>query len=286
MTSIRDKLADKKTKLATVQERIKDHPAADLNNYQEGSFYKVDIDLIAPDPDQPRKYFDESALEELSQSIKQKGVLQPVIIRRTDNGEIILVAGERRLKAAQMAGLTQIPAIITKGNPLEISIIENLQRENLTPIEEAEALSRMIAEHDYTQEKLAFVIGKAKSTISEALSLNRLPAEIKDEVRRAEQYPRRLLVEIAKQDTPAAMLKLFTLAKEGQLKSEAVRDIARKRTGVEKNVRTPGAIALDRVLSLNNYLAKIDLNAVEQSQKAQLLIELQNLKKKIDDLIS
>ena len=246
----------------------------------------MDIDLITPDPDQPRKYFDQSALEELSQSIQQKGVLQPVIIRRTDNGEIILVAGERRLKAAQMAGLTQIPAIITKGNPLEISIIENLQRENLTPIEEAEALSRMIAEHDYTQEKLAFVIGKAKSTISEALSLNRLPAEIKDEVRRAEQYPRRLLVEIAKQDTPAAMLKLFTLAKEGQLKSEAVRDIARKRTGVEKNVRTPGAIALDRVLSLNNYLAKIDLNAVEQSQKAQLLIELQNLKKKIDDLIS
>jgi len=284
MTSIRDKLADKKSKLATAQERSKEHPA-DLNNYQEGSFYKVDIDLITPDPEQPRKYFDQESLRELSQSIKQKGMLQPVIIRRDKKGGVVLVAGERRLKAAKMAGLDKIPAIITKGNPLEISIIENLQRENLMPIEEAEALGRMIEEHGYTQDNLAFVIGKAKSTISEALSLNRLPDVIKDEVRRAEQYPRRLLVEIAKQKTPEAMIKLFNQAKEGNLKSEAVRDIARKRIGVEKTIRPPAAIALDRVFALNNYLDKIDFEAVEQEQKVQLLIELQNLKKKIDKLI-
>lgn len=290
MSSIRDKLADKKSKLATVQERTKDHPA-NLNDYQEGSFYMVDIDVIQPDPNQPRKYFDPAALEELSLSIKQKRVYQPVIVRKDDAGKIILVAGERRFRAAKMAGLEKIPAIITKDNPLEISIIENLQRENLRPIEEAEALGRMIDEHGYTQEKLAFVIGKAKSTISETISLNRLPESIREEVRRAEpkeadKYPRRLLVEIAKQETPEAMIALFNQAKEGKLKSEAVRDIARKRTSIEKTQRTPAAIALDRVQALNNYLDKINLAEAEQSQKTQLLIELQNLKNKIDELIN
>ena len=265
--SIRDKLADKKSKLATVQKKETDHPA-NLNDYQEGSFYTVEIDLITPDPEQPRKYFAPEALDELSQSIKQKGVLQPVIIRKDDAGHIILVAGERRLKAAKIAGLEKIPAIITKGNPLEISIIENLQRENLTPIEEAEALGRMIEEHSYTQDKLAFVIGKAKSTVSEALSLNRLPNEIKDEVRRAEQYPRRLLVEIAKLETPQAMIALFKQVKEGNLKSDKVREIARQKEGVEKTQRTPAAIALDRVLSLNTYLSKIDFKEIEKKQKA------------------
>ena len=154
------------------------------------------------------------------------------------------------------------------------------------PLEEAEALGRMIEEHGYTQEKIAFVIGKAKSTISETISLNRLPESIREEVRRAElkeadKYPRRLLVEIAKQETPEAMLALFNQVKEGKLKSEAVRDIARKRIGIEKPQRTPAAIALDRVQSLNNYLDKIDFQTVEQTEKAQLLIELQNLKNKI-----
>lgn len=290
MPSIRDKLADKKSKLAMVPKSRQDHPA-NLNDYQEGSFYMVDIDMIQPDPNQPRKYFDPEALEELSNSIKQKRVYQPVIVRKDDAGKIILVAGERRFRAAKMAGIDKIPAIITKDNPLEISIIENLQRENLRPIEEAEALGRMIEEHGYTQEKLAFVIGKAKSTISETISLNRLPEIIREEVRRAEpkeadKYPRRLLVEIAKQETPEAMIELFNQVKEGKLKSEAVRDIARKRSGVEKIQRTPASIALDRVQALNNYLDKIDLKIVEQGQKEQLFLELQNLKNKIDELTS
>ena len=215
MPTARDKLATKKTKLAAAPERLEDHPA-NLNNYQDGSFYHVDVDLILPNPDQPRKFFDEQALNELATSIKKKGVLQPVIIRKADDGQIFLVAGERRLKAAKIAGLENIPAIITKGNPAEIALIENLQREDLKPIEEAEALGRMIEEHGYTQEKLVQVLGKAKSTISEIVSLNRLPDSIKEEVRRAELFPRRLLVEIAKQDTQEKMVTLFASVKEGK----------------------------------------------------------------------
>ena len=219
MPTARDKLASKTTKLATTPERLEDHPA-NLNNYQDGSFFHVDVDLILPNPDQPREFFDEKSLNELAASIKKKGVLQPVIIRKTDDAQIFLVAGERRLKAAKIAGLEKIPAIITKGNPAEIALIENLQREDLKPIEEAEALGRMIEEHGYTQETLVQVLGKAQSTISEVLSLNRLPESIKDEVRQTNAFPRRLLVEIAKQKTPDKMLALFTAAKGGNLKSD------------------------------------------------------------------
>jgi len=282
MPSIRDKLAAKKSKLALPKKTDQEHPA-NLNNYADGSFYHIEIDQILDNPHQPRQYFDEEALAELAQSISQKGIIQPIVVRRDESGQVILVAGERRLRAAKMVGLESVPAILTKGNPLEISLIENLQRENLKPLEEAEAFAEMIKEYNYTQDKLALVIGKAKSTVSETLSLNKLPAVIKEEVRRAEQYPRRLLVEIAKQGTEDKMVALFEAAKSGQLKSEQVRTIARQYK--EKVQRVPVAIALDRVLALSKYLEKMDFAAIEQGQKAQLLVELEQLKHKIEALL-
>lgn len=282
MTSIRDKLAQKKTKLAVVKENAEALQDL-LSNYQEGSFYNVDIDLIETNPHQPRQYFDSETLAELSQSIKEKGVIQPVVIRRDENGSIFLVAGERRLRAAKQAGLEKIPAILTKGNPIEISLIENLQREDLKPIEEAEALGRMIDEYNYTQEQLALAIGKARTTITETLSLRKLPEEVKNECRRADNYPRRLLVEIAKQKTPEAMALLLNKVKEGNLKSDQVRDLTRKRT--KKAYRTPTAIATERVLKLSRLLAKVDLEVVEKDEKDRLLAELRYLRGVIDMLI-
>lgn len=283
MPTARDKLAGKTTKLSSLQERLEDHPA-NLNNYQDGSFYHVDVDLIAPNPDQPRKFFNEEALNELAGSIKLKGVLQPIIIRKDVDGKIFLVAGERRLKAAKIAGLERIPAIITKGNPAEIALIENLQRENLMPIEEAEALGRMMKEYEYTHEQLAAVIGKARSTITETLTLNKLPEEIKEECRRADNYPRRLLVEIAKQDSKDKMLTLFARVKEGNLKSNEVREITRTKAVREKQ-RTPAAVVLDKTQALSKHLAKLDIGTVEDTEKAQLLFELQTLKNEIDKLL-
>ncbi len=283
MESTRDKLAKKKTKLSIDRDKIKDHPAS-LDNYHEGSFFNVDIKMIMPNPEQPRKYFDPSTLKELSKSIKQKGVLQPVIIRKSDDDKIYLVAGERRFKAAQIAGLDKIPAVITKGNPLEIAMIENLQRENLKPIEEAEALQKMIENYEYTHEKLAFAIGKARSTITEILSLNKLPERIKDECRRADIHPRRLLIEIAKQKDSEEMLLLFKQIKTNKLKSEQVREKTRKKQ--EKAYRTPAAIALDKTISLSNFLKKIDLNAAEKHEKTQLILELDNLKKYIENILN
>ena len=248
MTDIRKKLAGKTTKLAQARPKHDDHPA-NVSDCQEGSYYHLDINLILPDPEQPEKYFDPGALSELANSIRQTRLYQPIVVRKDETGQIFIVAGKRRLKAAKMAGLEKIPAIFTQGNPLEISIIENLQRENLKPMEEAEAIGRMIERQGYTQEKLAFAIGKAQQTISEAIKLNRLPETIKDECRHDDKYPRRLLVEIAEQSTPDAMMNLFNRSKQGKTISGGEINIAVKQAEMTK--RMPAEIAMDRDISLN-----------------------------------
>ena len=171
---------------------------------------------------------------------------------------------------------------MTKGNPIEISLIENLQRENLKPIEEAQALAVMINDHSYTQEQLAAVVGKARTTITETLSLNKLPEEIKAECRRADNYPRRLLIEVAKQKTPEAMAELFYRVKDGQLKSDQVREIVRKSRNPQ---RTPTALATEKVSSLVKSLTNLDLNTAEQTERTMFLMELQGLKKILDEMM-
>ena len=131
---------------------------------------KIPVKLIKPNPNQARKYFNDAALEDLSKSIKENGVLQPVLVSRDAENNITLVAGERRLRASQSLGRETIPAIFVTGNPLEISLIENIQRENLKPLEEAEAYAQMISEFGYTQQQISKFIGKARSTIAETLS--------------------------------------------------------------------------------------------------------------------
>jgi len=280
MSSIRDKLADKRTKLASPREQLKDHPAH--SDYREGNFYHVPIKEIRSNPDQPRKYFNEEALGELTQSIKARGILQPVIIRREEDGTIFLVAGERRLRAARQAGLEQLPAVLTKGHPTEIALIENLQREDLKPIEEAEALAWMVDEYHYTQAELAAVIGKAQSTISETLSLSKLPDEIKDEYRRAD-IPRRLLVEIVKQKSPEAMTAMFKRVKEANLTSDQVRELSRSKSSLKK--RAPLAAVMNRVVNLKSSLEKLNLDTLKEMEWNQLLAELKNLQGFIDQIL-
>jgi len=283
MTDIRKKLAGKSTKLAQKRPRQDDHPA-NLNEYQEGIYCLIDIGLILPDTEQPEQYFDPEALQELANSIKQKGLYQPVVVRKDEAERIILVAGKRRLRAAQMAGIKKIPSIFTQGNPLEISLIENLQRENLKPIEEAEALGRMIHQHGYTQEKLARAIGKAQSAISETIELNRLPETIKNECRQNDKYPRRLLAEIAKQDTQEAMISLFNRVKRYPLKGDEVRITVREQADITD--QTPAERVMDRGDSLDTVLPGYDFQPVKLSKKTELVLELQNLTRIIDEQIS
>ncbi len=145
---------------------------------------ELDIGELRPNPYQPRKVFNDESLAELSNSIKEHGVFQPIIVKKSIKGYEI-VAGERRYRASKMAGLEKIPAIIrqfTDEQMMEIALLENLQRENLSAIEEAEAYRRMIESLDITQEELSKRIGKSRSHITNILGLLRLPKAVQTEV--------------------------------------------------------------------------------------------------------
>ncbi len=145
------------------------------------------ISDISPDRAQPRSNFDEQALEELSTSIKQHGVLQPIVVRPSAGGGYTIVAGERRWRAARLAGLTSIPALvrdITDSEAMEIALIENLQRENLNPIEEAEGYRALMDKCSLTQEQAAARVGKSRPAVANALRLLSLPEPVLDLLRR------------------------------------------------------------------------------------------------------
>ena len=142
----------------------------------------LDIDRIFPGEQQPRKTFRDDSLKELAASIKEKGVIQPVIVSRVGDGTFRLVTGERRWRATALAGLKKIPALIknvASRDSLEIALIENIQREDLNPIETAEAFSRLITDFNLTQEDLSDKVGKDRATIANYLRLLKLPEEIK-----------------------------------------------------------------------------------------------------------
>src|SRR5437763_16962934 len=142
------------------------------------------IEEIRPDRSQPRRHFDEAHIEELAESIRSRGVLLPLIVRRAESG-YVLVAGERRWRAAQRAGLREVPVMIrevSEKESFELALIENIQREDLNPIEEEEAYKRLIEEHGLTQEELAARVGKDRSTVANALRLLRLPEAIKQAI--------------------------------------------------------------------------------------------------------
>ncbi len=148
----------------------------------KGEKVGLKISEIRPNPYQPRKIFDEEALKDLSASIKERGVFQPILVRKSLKG-YELIAGERRLKASKMAGLKEIPAIILDFDDtdmMEVSLLENVQRENLTPIEEAEAYDNIIKKLDYTQDELSKKVGKSRVYIANSLRLLKLPSKVRD----------------------------------------------------------------------------------------------------------
>lgn len=146
---------------------------------------EVSLDEVKPNSNQPRKSFGPAGLEELAASIRTSGVLQPVIVRKTPHG-YELIAGERRWRAARQAGLDRIPVIVrdaTDAESLELALVENLLREDLNPIEEAEAYNKLLAQFNWTQEELSHKIGKDRSSIANSMRLLRLPDAIQDDLK-------------------------------------------------------------------------------------------------------
>ena len=156
------------------------------NTARENGYEFVNIDDISPNRDQPRRDFDETALAELAESIRQRGVLQPLRLRPVAPDGYVIVAGERRWRASRMAGLDKVPAVIRRPDAQEaavIALIENLQREDLNPVETAEGCRKLMDEHGLTQEALAEELGKPRSAIANLLRILSLPADVLELVR-------------------------------------------------------------------------------------------------------
>ncbi len=144
---------------------------------------EIAVGLIEPNPHQPRRRFEEGALAELAASIRARGVVQPLIVRKEEGGRYTLIAGERRLRAAKLAGLASVPAIVRDYDEeaaAEVALIENLQREDLDPMEEAEAYRRLMSTYGYTQEKLAAAVGKSRPYVANLLRLLALPPSVQE----------------------------------------------------------------------------------------------------------
>ncbi|MBI2015859.1 MAG: ParB/RepB/Spo0J family partition protein [Candidatus Rokubacteria bacterium] len=213
------------------------------------SLIEIPVDQIEANPHQPRKVFDFKSLGELAASIKASGVIQPVIVRRHADG-YQLIAGERRWRAARQAGLERIPALVrdaTDAQSLELALIENLLREDLNPMEEAEAYQKLLAQFSWTQEELAQRIGKDRSSIANCLRLLKLPAEIQADLRggRLTMGHARALLALP---TDAEQLRLRDeiLARDWSVRAtedsvRAAEELARKRGAPVKRARRRSA---------------------------------------------
>ena len=215
--------------------------AGTLQRRQRTVLTLLSLSDVRANPDQPRKHFDADKLTELAASIKTHGLLQPVVVRRTDDG-FELVAGERRYRAAQLAGLTHLPALVREvSDPIEIALIENLQREDLSPLEEAEALALLIERHGHSHRQVAEMLGKSRPYVSNMLALTRLPDVVKADLAQEDRaVSRELLMGVARQEDPQAAVALW---RRLQLNLLSVRRFREEKSGVR-----PERATLDEVI--------------------------------------
>ena len=184
----------------------------------------IDIDRIEPNPHQPRRHFGD--LSEMVASVKEKGILEPILVRALGSG-FQIIAGERRYQAAKLAGLQRLPCIevdVDQRGMLEISLIENLQRKDLSAFEEAAALQRLSDQFRYTHDEIARKLGKSRTVVTEVLALNRLPEDVQDRCRQADITSKSMLLQIARQESVEAMHALLNkITGEGITREEARR---------------------------------------------------------------
>jgi ParB/RepB/Spo0J family partition protein len=248
-------------------------------NMERKEIGKVNLDEIVSDPNQPRKFFHEEDLKYFAETIKVIGVLQPITARKGEDGEIFCVTGERRVRAARIAGKKTIHAIFirpdAKVNSLELSLIENLHRKGLKPLEEAESLQRLKEEHNYTDTDLARIMGRSRVTITELLSINRLPDQVK-ELCRFSDISKSALIRIASMD---------------ETKFDKYEEVLKLR---RRHPRPKTEIAKDRTASLLKLLVPFKdegfegyrkEHRLEKDEIEELRTELSQLKSLIENIL-
>lgn len=233
------------------------------NNVEDGdNLSTLRVSDVEPDKNQPRKTFDKEALEQLAMSISEHGVIQPIIVRSLPGGGYQIIAGERRWRAAKMAGLSEVPVVvrddITEEQAMQITLIENLQRENLNPIEEAQGYKELIERYDMTQDNLSRAIGKARSSIANSLGLLSLPDGVKLLLQQGKLSAGhcRALKQIKDE---AVMIELAHKAAEGELTVRAVEAIARR-----ESKKTEEEIAEREIKQKLTYYTEVEISLTEQ----------------------
>lgn len=195
----------------------------------EGFGRMVAVESITVGPDQPRE--DLGSLADLKASVQAHGILEPLLVRRQPDGRCELVSGQRRLHAALAVGLTEVPCIelhVSDQVALEIALIENLQRADLTPFEEAEGFQTLVDKYGYTHERVALAVGRSRVTVTETVRVLDIPPEIREECRRADITAKGILLELAKSDSEAEMRALLRAIIEHGLDRSAVRELRQR----------------------------------------------------------
>jgi ParB family chromosome partitioning protein len=245
--------------------------------YEKGQLYQITLSDLQTDPNQPRKVIDPQALEELTTSIARMGVVQPIVFRCDDTNNLVIVAGERRVTAARAAGISTIPAIFIDGNYAEVALVENLLRQDLTPVEEAEAMQTLMTRQQYTQEQLGAIIGKAQNTLSEILSINRLPQEVRDDCRGNRAISRSALITIAKKKQARAMVSGYTAVKAKIEKGKTTRK--------KKPIET-AQVAIDSIAKFQQKISTLDMTEWADADKTYFQTTMENLKAEIDNVLA
>jgi ParB family chromosome partitioning protein len=246
-------------------------------DYEKGQLYQITLSDLQTDPNQPRKVIEPQALDELTTSIAKMGVVQPIVFRQDDSNNLVIVAGERRVVATRAAGISTIPAIFIEGNYAEVALVENLLRQDLTPVEEAEALQTLMTRQQYTQEQLGAIVGKAQNTLSEILSINRLPQEVRDDCRGNRTISRAALITIAKKKQARAMVSGYTAVKAKLEKGKT----ARKQKPVET-----AQVVIDSIAKFQQKITTIDMAEWTDADKTNFQVVLENIKAEIDNAIA
>ena len=216
------------------------------------SLRHMPIELMHASPNNPRKHFEDSDLEDLSRSIRDKGLLQPIVVRPRQDGEYEIVAGERRWRAAQRAGIHDVPVLIrelTDGEALEIALIDNIQRSDLNPLEEARAYALLIEQFNYTQQQLADSIGKSRSHIANTLRLLTLPNSVREQVEQGQLtagHARTLVATDSPAELADQIIKLGLSVREAE---GLARDAGAPKTPKTKPEKDPDTKALEQTLA-------------------------------------
>lgn len=225
----------------------------------------ISVDDVCANLNQPRKYFDENALKELAQSIKNYGIIQPISVRKLSDGKYEIIAGERRFRAAKLAGLHEVPVILININDkeaAEIALLENIQRENLNYIEEAEAYYNLINQYGYTQEKLAKNVGKKQSTIANKLRLLKLDDSVRKsllENNLTERHARALLKLPNKKMQLSAIKKVVSKGLNVKKTEEFIENKLQKIYNTENNIAVDGKKRIKGI-----FTPKIYINTIKQ----------------------